>query len=277
MTEAQAITLIRRFIREPSPRLFMNEDIQEVMLSGIHLLAAAIHEVDQEFFSRRVALKSNTNVFALPSDWKSVTKAWELPEGPHEITGATNASPIVITDVGHGWSTGQVILSHGVLGNTAANGTWRITVIDVDSYSLDGSTGNAAYTSGGYAFDEASLYTMTKREAFESSNANPDKWYFRGNSIVVDDPSFTSALVIDYIFKPASISDIPDHYHFGLCMYAIAQLCRAPQDSTAAPELARIQAVAEANWNAALATIQTTHDSSSEPAQVRDVWGSGHE
>ncbi|MBN2492864.1 MAG: hypothetical protein JXQ29_18590, partial [Planctomycetes bacterium] len=34
-------------------------------------------------------------------------------------------------------------------GTTAANGTWRITVLTDDSFELDGSTGNGAYTSGG--------------------------------------------------------------------------------------------------------------------------------
>lgn len=65
------------------------------------------------------------------------------------ITGATNASPIVITSVGHGLQTGTRVTISGVLGNTAANGTWTITRIDADTFSLIGSTGNGAYTSGG--------------------------------------------------------------------------------------------------------------------------------
>ncbi len=65
------------------------------------------------------------------------------------ITGATNATPIVITDVAHGYDTGAGVVISGVTGNTAANGTWWITKIDADSYSLDNSAGNAAYVSGG--------------------------------------------------------------------------------------------------------------------------------
>ena len=66
------------------------------------------------------------------------------------ITGATNASPIVITIVGHGLTTGDQVVITGVLGNTAANGSaWTITVLSDDTFSLTGSTGNAAYTSGG--------------------------------------------------------------------------------------------------------------------------------
>lgn len=67
------------------------------------------------------------------------------------ITGATNASPIVVAQVGHGFSTDWTIYITGAAGNTAANGTWVITRVDDDHYSLNGSTGNGAWTSGGTA------------------------------------------------------------------------------------------------------------------------------
>jgi hypothetical protein len=38
----------------------------------------------------------------------------------------------------------------GVLGNTNANGVWQVTNVTGTTFSLQGSTGNAAYTSGGY-------------------------------------------------------------------------------------------------------------------------------
>jgi hypothetical protein len=65
------------------------------------------------------------------------------------ITGASNASPIVITCASHGLTTGARITISGVGGNTAANGTFVVTRVDANSFSLDGSTGNGAYTSGG--------------------------------------------------------------------------------------------------------------------------------
>lgn len=76
------------------------------------------------------------------------------------ITGATNASPIVITSASHGFTTGMKVTISGVLGNTAANGTFTITVINANSYSLNGSTGNGAYTSGGTA-KTTGLYRMS--------------------------------------------------------------------------------------------------------------------
>jgi hypothetical protein len=68
---------------------------------------------------------------------------------PVAVTGATNASPIVVTSTGHALDTGDAISISGVAGNTAANGTFTVTKVDANTFSLNGSTGNAAYTSGG--------------------------------------------------------------------------------------------------------------------------------
>ena len=66
------------------------------------------------------------------------------------ITAASNASPIVITtSVAHARTTGDVLSVENVSGNTAANGTWTVTVLTTTTFSLDTSVGNGAYTSGG--------------------------------------------------------------------------------------------------------------------------------
>lgn len=65
------------------------------------------------------------------------------------ITGATNATPIVITSASHGLLTGTRVTITSVGGNTAANATWTITRVDANTFSLDTSVGNGAYTSGG--------------------------------------------------------------------------------------------------------------------------------
>lgn len=66
------------------------------------------------------------------------------------ITAATNASPIVVQSVAHGYTTGDIVTVVGVVGNTAANVTGNtVTVLTADTFELDGTTGNAAYTSGG--------------------------------------------------------------------------------------------------------------------------------
>jgi hypothetical protein len=65
------------------------------------------------------------------------------------ITAASNASPISVTSTSHGYASGDIIYVSGVGGNTAANGIWQITVVDANTYTLTGSSGNGAYTSGG--------------------------------------------------------------------------------------------------------------------------------
>jgi len=68
------------------------------------------------------------------------------------ITGATQADPVVITDVAHGLSTGAKIAVANVVGMTEINGqTFTVTVLTVDTFELDGEdgTGHTAYTSGG--------------------------------------------------------------------------------------------------------------------------------
>ncbi len=75
------------------------------------------------------------------------------------VAGATNASPIVISDNAHGLQTGNIVKVTNVGGNTAANGTFVVTRVNANSFSLDGSTGNAPYTSGG-AWHVAGLYLL---------------------------------------------------------------------------------------------------------------------
>lgn len=65
------------------------------------------------------------------------------------VSAATNASPIVITTGTHGLQDDDWVEIDAVAGNTNANGRWRIDVLSTTTFALLGSTGNAAYTSGG--------------------------------------------------------------------------------------------------------------------------------
>lgn len=66
------------------------------------------------------------------------------------ITGATNATPIVLTtSSAHGVVVGQVVVVASVGGNTNANGTWEVSAVTSTTITLLNSAGNAAYTSGG--------------------------------------------------------------------------------------------------------------------------------
>jgi hypothetical protein len=70
------------------------------------------------------------------------------------VTNATNATPIVITtSAAHLFADNDYVIVASVGGNTAANGTWKITWLSGTTFSLDTSVGNGAYTSGGTATD----------------------------------------------------------------------------------------------------------------------------
>lgn len=76
--------------------------------------------------------------------------------GVKAISGATNATPIVITATSHGFSNGDIVYIDGVAGNLAANGLWKIANQTANTFELqrpDGTNaaGSGAYTSGGYA------------------------------------------------------------------------------------------------------------------------------
>jgi hypothetical protein len=93
---------------------------------------------------------------ALPG-WRVYGPAGLLPGGTGtatvkdtgNVSGASNASPIIITSNNHGLSTGTVVTLAGVGGNVNANGTFTVTRVDVNRFSLDGTTGGGNYTSGG--------------------------------------------------------------------------------------------------------------------------------
>lgn len=70
---------------------------------------------------------------------------------PVTITGATNASPVVVAG-SHSFNTGDSVTIIGVLGNTAINGNWVVTKVDSTHFSADGSVGNGTYASGGTAY-----------------------------------------------------------------------------------------------------------------------------
>ena len=66
---------------------------------------------------------------------------YNVPTGA--VTAATNTSNIQITTATpHNLWNGDTVVITGVQGNTAANGTWTITVINTTTFQLNGATGN---------------------------------------------------------------------------------------------------------------------------------------
>ena len=62
------------------------------------------------------------------------------------IAAATNASPIVISSNGHGLADDDLVLVEGVKGNTASNGTFKVTGAQANTFQLGPAAGNGTYT-----------------------------------------------------------------------------------------------------------------------------------
>src|SRR5262249_46062514 len=74
-----------------------------------------------------------------------------VPLNVNVVVGATDEQPIVITTASpHGYQDFQQVSIEGVLGNTAANGTWEIVVLSATEFNVY-TSGNGAYTGGGTA------------------------------------------------------------------------------------------------------------------------------
>lgn len=104
------------------------------------------------------------------------------------ITNATNTSPIQITSAGHTLQDDDTIVVQDVEGNTAANGTWEVTVVDANNFLLNFSVGNDDYNSGGTFYQGVGTVTysnlpvsddpkVTKRQIFRTKIGAPNVVY----------------------------------------------------------------------------------------------------
>ena len=94
-----------------------------------------------------------------------------VPLTQNIITGVSplNESPIAITTaLPHGYQNGMSVLISGVLGNTAANGTYPIIVTSSTSFTLTGTTGNNDWTGGGTATG-----TLSNNPIFPAGSTGP--------------------------------------------------------------------------------------------------------
>ena len=66
-----------------------------------------------------------------------------------DVEDASDETPIVINSPAHGLLTGATVSLTGIGGNTTANNTYTVTVVDGDNFSLDNSSGTGTFTGGG--------------------------------------------------------------------------------------------------------------------------------
>lgn len=84
------------------------------------------------------------------------------------VTGATAASPSVITSAGHGLATGMALNLASIGGVSGVTGNFTITVTGANTFSLNGSTGTGTYTSGG-EWRVRGLYKLTLDSAIRAA------------------------------------------------------------------------------------------------------------
>lgn len=122
------------------------------MYAGLFVLAELFHDLLQVHDADGLPLAPDAapavRVYG-PSGSLDGVGGPTAPAHTGTITAATNASPIVVTSTAHNLQTGARVTIASVLGNTAANGTFAVTRVGADTFSLDGSTGNGSYVSGG--------------------------------------------------------------------------------------------------------------------------------
>jgi hypothetical protein len=73
-----------------------------------------------------------------------------LQTGANAITSTSNATPIQVTSTGHGLVSGQTVVISGVTGSTTPNGTWTITRVDANNFTLNGSVGTGMGMNGSW-------------------------------------------------------------------------------------------------------------------------------
>jgi hypothetical protein len=142
------------------------------------------------------------------------------------ITGATKANPCVITIVGHGYSTNNIVLITSVGGMTQLNDKmYTITVVSPDTFSLNGvdSSAYTDFTSGG---------SVTKGAFYVAKQATRMRDFTSGNALATDHWGAAGVAAMMDIFSPAFKTDngqsISQRFGSGSNQVLAADLSGAP-------------------------------------------------
>ena len=74
---------------------------------------------------------------------------YDTPLNVYAVSNGDDSPIAVVTTVPHGLDSGDEVIVSDVLGNTAANGRYTITVYEPSAFTLNGTTGNGDYEGGG--------------------------------------------------------------------------------------------------------------------------------
>jgi hypothetical protein len=93
------------------------------------------------------------------------------------ITATDTSSPILVTSTAHGLVTGDVVTITGTVGQTGANGTFKITKVSADTFTLDNSTSAGAWVSGGAITFTGTVQTGTGTSVMTYTGTPVDDLY----------------------------------------------------------------------------------------------------
>lgn len=173
-----------------------------------------------------------------PSNLSPVSDELEIEGATGLITDASNSVPISVTSAAHGLTTGSTVKITGVEGNDAANGTWTITVVDTDTFTLDDSAGNAAYRGAGEWVRgvDTIAYTnvptsddpkVAKRQLLRNTDGQATVFYVDLETTDLSTSSFTSTKTDDDLLDEEAVALFDDD---GFTDLAVSRYTVPPAD-----------------------------------------------
>lgn len=190
LTDAQIIDYINSFYLYDFPAEFRSLKLQDKYTFNTQR-GIDTYPFDSEHYTTIsmpcYCAKREIKLFTDPWSFYGVNFNWQNQQlltsgdgttgiGQGTITAITNANPAVVTSTDHGLVTGVVIEITGVVGMTEVNGgTFTITVINVNSFSLNGidSTAFGVYVSGGTWLRSSYSGTVQATPVIRSTRNNP--------------------------------------------------------------------------------------------------------
>ena len=156
----------------------------KVAISGVagNVKANGVHTVTVLDDNRFLLQGVDGTGIGVDTDRHTGGGVWFKTVAGGNITDATNdGSDILISAVAHGLATGDVVTINDIRGNLAANGTHTVTVVDQDTFSLNGVIGSGDFVpadivaSGGMWFQGLTVdfqSTVNRRIDGNSFNSN---------------------------------------------------------------------------------------------------------
>ncbi len=189
------------------------------------------------------------------------------------ITAATNDSPIAVTTAApHGLQSGEQVTISGVAGNNAANGTFRITVVDNLKFTLDDSRGNGVYTGGGTVTQPSLAFAL-------ASNVNDVLAIAKALNATAPDltPAHRQGSLADMAVMAAIGAALDVCARYGISGSVLVGLAAAPATAdTASAARGALQAqYTQSNWFGAIQPVEDVLRQQRRDALVAYILGPG--